>query len=268
MIVPIALLLAGSQPMSSPFDDPPLKSVQLTPLTRGYEPGKLLTLAVKITLKSGWHTYWINPGDSGMPPKLNWTLPTGWRVKSVVWPAPHRITADGIVSFGYEDEVLAKAELMTSTNPLEEAKIGLELSALVCQQQCLPASTSAVVTISATESPQVDGEEVKALEAVHYPQPLKSSTPINVQWGKEALLSFSYENSSATQFEFYPSAAGVLNHEKTVTKTTHSGTQWGLHLAISSYLDSKPKRLTGVLVPLDDKGKRMDVSFLIDAPIK
>ena len=40
-------------------------------------PGEPLTVALRLRMERGWHTYWQNPGDSGLPTKLDWNLPSG-----------------------------------------------------------------------------------------------------------------------------------------------------------------------------------------------
>jgi DsbC/DsbD-like thiol-disulfide interchange protein len=68
--------------------------------------GKPFTMGVWIALPPGWHTYWINPGDSGMAPELTWKIPDGFRAGPMQWPAPRRFDEPPMASFGYGDEVL------------------------------------------------------------------------------------------------------------------------------------------------------------------
>ena len=48
-------------------------------------------MALRQEIAPGWHTYWMNPGDSGEPPRIEWALPTGFTAGDIVWPHPERI---------------------------------------------------------------------------------------------------------------------------------------------------------------------------------
>jgi DsbC/DsbD-like thiol-disulfide interchange protein len=54
-------------------------------------PHQLLQLGIRFDLEKGWHTYWVNPGDSGEAPRIEWTLPAGFQAESIEWPAPTRL---------------------------------------------------------------------------------------------------------------------------------------------------------------------------------
>jgi thiol:disulfide interchange protein DsbD len=55
---------------------------------QGVAPGQPLWLALQLRHASGWHTYWKNPGDSGLATELNWTLPAGWQAGPIQPPSP------------------------------------------------------------------------------------------------------------------------------------------------------------------------------------
>ena len=69
-------------------------------------PGKPVTLALRLKMADGWHTYWRNPGDSGLPTTITWKLPDGVGVGAIQWPAPRTLPTGPLVNYGYEGEVL------------------------------------------------------------------------------------------------------------------------------------------------------------------
>ena len=69
-------------------------------------PGGPNTAGLYFKLESGWHVYWQNAGDSGEPPRINWTLPQGITAGPLQFPAPKRLPLGPLMDFGYEDEVL------------------------------------------------------------------------------------------------------------------------------------------------------------------
>lgn len=103
-------------------------------------PGQTATVALRLKMVDGWHTYWQNPGDSGLPTTLAWTLPKGVTPGPILWPAPHALPAGPLVNYGYEGEVL----LLTDVAVPRDAALGdtLTLAAkaewLVCKETCIP----------------------------------------------------------------------------------------------------------------------------------
>jgi thiol:disulfide interchange protein DsbD len=107
---------------------------------QGIGPGKPLWLGLQLRHAAGWHTYWKNPGDSGLPTELNWTLPPGWQAGAIEWPLPQRVQIGNLANYGYENEVLLPVAV-TVPQPLPggaEVDIQLRASWLVCREECIP----------------------------------------------------------------------------------------------------------------------------------
>jgi DsbC/DsbD-like thiol-disulfide interchange protein len=66
--------------------------------TRSIVPGRQLHLALRQQMAPGWHTYWSNPGESGLPTTINWSVPRGFRAGPILWPTPERFTAGPVVA--------------------------------------------------------------------------------------------------------------------------------------------------------------------------
>ena len=95
-------------------------------------------LVVKFNLDKNWHTYWINPGDSGDPASFNWDLPEGFNISEPIWPTPELIPYPPLTTFGYTDELkllfkLSLPEQFDLTN-----KFSLASKWLVCADVCIP----------------------------------------------------------------------------------------------------------------------------------
>lgn len=103
--------------------------------------GHPLNLGLHFQLEKGWHIYWINPGDSGEPPRVKWQLPAGLTAGAMEWPAPRRLGTSNIVDFGYEDAVTLVVPLRAASSlPAEQpARLGAEVTVLVCREMCIPA---------------------------------------------------------------------------------------------------------------------------------
>src|SRR5690606_1605352 len=102
-------------------------------------PGRTSTLAFRLKLQPGWHTYWINPGESGMPASLNWTLPPEVTVGPILWPAPELIPYGPLVNYGFKDEVWLLSEITVPAD-FQATTLNLSVNAdwLVCEELCIP----------------------------------------------------------------------------------------------------------------------------------
>jgi DsbC/DsbD-like thiol-disulfide interchange protein len=67
--------------------------------------GKPLWLGLLIEHQPHWHTYWKNPGDSGLPTTLEWQLPPGHGRRDP-WPTPGKLPIGPLMNFGYEGTLL------------------------------------------------------------------------------------------------------------------------------------------------------------------
>jgi thiol:disulfide interchange protein DsbD len=102
-------------------------------------PGQAALVGLKLRMAEHWHTYWKNPGDSGLPTKINWQLPAGWKAGEIQWPYPKHLPVGPLMNYGYEDEVV----LLVPITPAADAKPGsypIKASAewLVCKDICIP----------------------------------------------------------------------------------------------------------------------------------
>ena len=121
------------------------------------KPGTPLTVGLKLRMEPQWHTYWKNPGDSGLPTRIQWKLPPGWKAGALQWPYPQPIPVGPLMNFGYEDEVVLLAELTPPANaPAGNATIAAKADWLVCKDICVPESGELETTlpVANAEPPQ------------------------------------------------------------------------------------------------------------------
>src|SRR4051794_37415428 len=91
------------------------------------KPGEPFWVGLRQTIRPKWHTYWKNPGDSGLPTEIKWTLPEGVTAEPIVWPTPHLFDIGGIVNYGYQDETMLLVRLTPAAGFAGEAlKLGAE----------------------------------------------------------------------------------------------------------------------------------------------
>ena len=77
----------------------------------GVSPGAPVWVGLQIAHQPGWHTYWKNAGDSGLPTELAWSLPAGISSGDIAWPVPRKIPIGNLANYGYEHTVLLPVPL-------------------------------------------------------------------------------------------------------------------------------------------------------------
>lgn len=129
--------------------------------SQSVSPGSITNLAFQITLKPKWHTYWVNPGDSGAPPRLDFTASRGLRVVSVDLPFPERFETGPLMSFAYKDEVLfpIRLEVDSKVKPGDQLSLKLNAEWLVCEEVCIPAIDEFHLDLEVVDPDQVKPNE-------------------------------------------------------------------------------------------------------------
>lgn len=121
---------------------PQVRAELLAVAPQGVGPGKPLWAALQLTHQPHWHTYWLNPGDSGQSTELQWTLPQGVSAGAVAWPVPQKIWIGRLANYGYEGTVLLPVPLTVARDfaASTDGQLDLRLHAswLVCRRECIP----------------------------------------------------------------------------------------------------------------------------------
>src|SRR6266403_6351222 len=93
---------------------------------------------IEIRLKNGWHTYWRYPGDAGVPPRFDFAGSQNAKSVEVRWPAPQRISEQGLVAIGYTGDLILPLAIVPQ-NRAKPVKLRLKLDYAVCETLCVPA---------------------------------------------------------------------------------------------------------------------------------
>lgn len=128
-------------------------------------PGQPVTVALRVELAPGWHIYWRNPGEAGLPTSIAWSAPDGWRVRELPWPAPEAFDMAGVHGYGYGGQTLFLAELhppvdlAAASGPVA---VGCAVEWLACREACIPgaAELRLELPVEATAAP---GREAAAI---------------------------------------------------------------------------------------------------------
>jgi thiol:disulfide interchange protein/DsbC/DsbD-like thiol-disulfide interchange protein len=142
LIFAILLLLAAglhAQSASNSVDADHVRVELLVPGNDLYPSDKLNDVGIYFKLEPGWHIYWKNPGDAGLPTQVSWTLPRGITAGPMQFPAPKRLPLGPLMDFGYEKEVLFPLKLHVA-NSVKGGSVTLHAKVdwLVCRERCIP----------------------------------------------------------------------------------------------------------------------------------
>jgi thiol:disulfide interchange protein len=182
-------------------------------------PGETLTIGFKETIRAGWHTYWVNPGDAGQPTAIDWKLPQGWTAGKIQWPYPIRLPVGPLMDYGYEKEVV----LLTEITAPKDAKIGetvtlnAHASWLVCSEVCVPEETDLSISLPvAAALPPPDPKNAGLFAATRgkLPQPSPFNAVYDAGDTRFALLIESDEllKAAPREIHFYPYADGYIEN--------------------------------------------------------
>lgn len=117
----------------------PKVEVKLLAEKAAVQPGQTITVALRQTITPGWHTYWINPGDSGEPTRIGWKLPQGAAAGPIQWPLPHAIPVGPLMNYGFSDEILLLSDIQVPGAVAGgRFDIAADVKWLVCQEICIP----------------------------------------------------------------------------------------------------------------------------------
>jgi DsbC/DsbD-like thiol-disulfide interchange protein len=148
----LVVLLTVSRPSlaadASPWDGAERAAVRLIAGSqRGTADATVHRAGVEIRLAPGWKTYWRYPGDSGVPPRFDFTRSNNVKSVTVRWPAPQRLTDESGTSIGYKHDIVFPLEVVPqdAARPVE---LVLGIDYAVCEKLCVPAEGKAELTLN------------------------------------------------------------------------------------------------------------------------
>jgi thiol:disulfide interchange protein DsbD len=228
---------------------------ELVSAAQGVAPGQTIHVALRQKIQDGWHTYWRNPGDSGEPTKVAWTLPAGWSAGEFVWAAPKRLPFGPLVNYGYEGEVLLPLTLTAPANaqPGQTATVRGEATFLVCAEICVPENAVLTLSLPVTAAPAAaDGKWGPridaALRAAPKPAGLTAAFAKSNAGLALAVTGSPLRGADMAQAYFFPYSGTAVDHAK--PQAIERGPE-GLTLTLTPGFDFQegpgPQTIAGVL---------------------
>jgi thiol:disulfide interchange protein/DsbC/DsbD-like thiol-disulfide interchange protein len=252
-----AILAAPARALESPPVVSPRATATLITDRDSVSPGGSFRVALRLRLADGWHTYWRNPGEAGVPTELTPTLSAGATAGPIAWPAPSRISEGDITTYGYSGEVVLPVEVTTAPGV---TTVSGEVAAhwLVCKDICVPEEAAFRLDVPAgTGSPSAQN----ALFLGH-DQAVPRASPWTATIAADGTLFVrGDEFSTATVVDawFIPDAPGqIVDNAAQLLSVRDGGFSLGLRLA-KGFVPSSG--LSGVLSVRDRGGSQADVAL-------
>jgi thiol:disulfide interchange protein len=219
-------LLFFTYTKSAQAQDEKYVSIRLLPEKTQVQGGETVTIGIEQSIKKGWHTYWVNPGDSGTAARVAWTGIDGEiKADPISWPAPKRLPMGPLTNFGYEKNVILLQDITFPKDLADGSQtITATVDILVCEEICIPETHTASFIINGDEEAVPAGIEMA-----------RGKLPLPVSWktsmreeGQNLIVDIA--TSSADAFskletvQLYPKEWGLIsNPAKTVAMKSDTG---------------------------------------------
>src|SRR3954462_13869339 len=133
-------------------------------LLAGSRSGTVLLGGIAIQLQPGWHTYWRTPGDSGVPPRFDFSKSDNVEAVTVLWPAPHKFDdGAGGTSLGYFKQIVLPLRIVAK-NADKPVTLRASINYPVCEKLCIPVDANAELAFASVASTE-DGTLCEAVNA-------------------------------------------------------------------------------------------------------
>ena len=222
--------------------------------------GVPFTVGVLMKMEKGWHTYWKNSGEAGLPTKIDWKLPSGFIAGDIAWPLPHKYNENGeVITYGYQDENMLLVTIIppATLKPGSSVTLAADINWLECERVCIPGSGSVRLTLLVAAG-TADSANAPLFNRYNrqIPVRLTRQAPLTVAtMTKDGLLELKVRVAEGVSLavgpesnpDFYPEAIEALTYGR--TKVVATTTEATLQVPISANEKvTGPFVLRGVLV--------------------
>jgi DsbC/DsbD-like thiol-disulfide interchange protein len=162
---------------SSPWQKDAHSAVRLL---AGSRSGAVLLGGIAFQLQPGWHTYWRNPGDSGVPPRIDFAKSENIEAVTILWPAPTKFAdGSGGTSLGYQKQVVLPLRIVPK-NADKPVTLRADINYAVCEKLCIPVEASAELAFTSVASTE-DSALSAALDTVPKPATIGDPNPLTIR---------------------------------------------------------------------------------------
>jgi DsbC/DsbD-like thiol-disulfide interchange protein len=172
-----SLLTEASAQDASPWLNDDHSAVRLL---AGSRSGAVLLGGIAFQLQPGWKTYWRTPGDSGVPPRFDFSKSDNIEAVTILWPAPTRFPdGAGGDSLGYQKHIVLPLRIVIK-NSDKPVTLRAAINYAVCEKLCIPVEANAELAFTSVASTQ-DNALSAALDTVPKPAQVGDPNPLTIR---------------------------------------------------------------------------------------
>ncbi|HTC13268.1 MAG TPA: protein-disulfide reductase DsbD domain-containing protein, partial [Chthoniobacterales bacterium] len=215
LLVSLAFALSESA-RAQQYNGKELVRATLLADVKAIEPGQKFRVGVLYRIEPSWHIYWRYSGDSGIPTKIAWQLPPGFKVGDLQWPVPMRDKEPGDLEvFDYTSEVLLFAEVEApAALPPDPISIQAKTDWLVCQSLCVPGKAQLSLTLTGGGNVASDSAQIFQKYAALVPGQLDNPIKIGFNRNGKSLVAVVGGVPTGAAIDFFPTPPddSVIGH--------------------------------------------------------
>jgi len=243
---------------SEVVNTPQVRAELVAHAPNGVQAGQTLWVGLQLQHQPEWHTYWRNPGDSGLPTQLEWHLPAGVQASPIAWPLPSKLRAGSLTNYGFDKTVLLAVPLSVSHAFKANTHLDIQLHAnwLVCRLECIPQEGDFQIRIPTQTSHAPLAAVFETLMAQQPKSVALTTTEAQFEaQGKTQFISLRIGGlPSALQdhrLAIFPAAPEILEsatEQHPLATQSWQGSDWTAKLPLSTLRQSSPQSLSLLLV--------------------
>jgi len=230
----------------------------------GVAAGKPVWLGLQLAHQPDWHTYWKNSGDSGLPTRLDWSLPAGVTAGDIAWPTPQKIPVGTLANYGYDKTVLLPVPLTVAPgfggSAAAQLDVKLKATWLVCKEVCIPQDAEFSLSLPVQGATALHGSAFQATFAAT-PHPLPgagSQVEANGKLLKVSLAGLPAALQGKT-LALFPETGGVIE-PAAPWQQAWQGALWTAQVPLSSQRSASPTQMP-LVVAFNDSAYRIEAPF-------
>ena len=237
----------------------------------GIRPGSRFQAGLRIRHQPDWHTYWLNPGDSGLATQMDWSLPPGLAAGPIAWPLPQRLPIGPLANYGYDRTVLLPVTVQVAPDfrpaPGQTSiRLALHAQWLVCKTECVPEQGEFSLQLPLDSATAADATDFAAAAAARPGNAAQARLTATVQDGRLLLQADSGLPAAlrGRTLEVFPETPGITEPAAD-PRQSWDGDRWSASLPLAQHRSDSPSSLPLVLVATDDAGQRH--GWRVEAPV-
>lgn len=237
----------------------------------GVQVGKTFWLGLQLQHTREWHTYWRNPGDSGLPTLLEFKLPPGLEAGPVLWPLPQKLSAGTLTNYGFENDTLLAVEVKVTSAyraPMNgQLPVQLHANWLVCRLECIPQEGDFGLQFASQSS---FAPHAKAFTTLLKQQPAQLDAPQKTARFEGDFLMASLEGLPSSwigqKLSIFPSGPELLESstdQHALAEQSWQGTTWSVRLPVSIARSESPTKIGWLLVAQASDASRQGIELVL-----